>query len=61
MDIYKYDLSNFNEESFNNYISTQNWNANCSNDINRKFKDFLWRVGCVDRHAPMKTEQETTK
>ena len=63
-DIYKRDLSNFDEKLFIDDVSIQNWNANNLKDTNSKFNDFLWRVeGCVDRHAPIKklTRKEIKK
>ena len=53
--IYKRDFSDFNEESFINNISIQNWSGNNYIGTKLKFDDFLWRVeGCIDRHAPLK-------
>ena len=50
--IYKRD---FNEKSFIDDISIQNWSANNYIGTNLKFDDFLSRVeGCIDRHAPLK-------
>ena len=52
---YKRDLSNFDENSFSDDITLQNWNANSLEDTNSKFNDFLWRIeSCLDRHAPIK-------
>ena len=53
--IYKHDFANFDEESFIEDVSIQNWNTNVHSDTNYKFNDFCWRLeGCVDRHAPLK-------
>ena len=55
VDVYKRDYSNFDENSFLDDISLQNWSDRNLPGTNAKFKDFLWRLeGCVDRHAPMK-------
>ena len=52
--IYKHDYSKFNEQSFLDDISIQQWNCE-SQDVNLAFNDFSWRLkGCVDRHAPLK-------
>ena len=54
-DVYKRDMSNFNEQAFLDDISIQNWNATNHEDSNSKFNDFIWRIeSCLDRHAPMK-------
>ena len=53
--IYKRDMSKFDESLFRDDVSIQNWNANNLDDINGIFNDFLWRLeGCADRHAPIK-------
>ena len=53
-DVYRRDLSNFDEKSFINDISIQNWNANNFEDTNCKFNDFIWRLeGCLDRVTPL--------
>ena len=55
VDVYKRDYRNFDEKSFIDDISIQNWSVNVSNDVNSKYNDFLWRVeGCIERHAPLK-------
>ena len=44
----------FDENSFLDDISIQNWSGMNLPGTNAKFKDFLWRIeGCVDRHAPL--------
>ena len=54
-DIYRHDLSDFDEQSFINDISIQNWNAHNLEGTDNKFNDFLWRIeDCLDRHAPVK-------
>ena len=51
---YKHDYSKFNERSFLDDISIQQWNCELD-DVNKAFDDFSWRLkGCVDRHAPLK-------
>ena len=52
--IYKRDFSKFDEISFINGISIQNWEASNFTDTNSTFDDFVWRIGCIDRHAPFK-------
>ena len=53
--IYKRDLSKFNEQSFIDDVSIQNWNAHDLVNTDNKFNDFLWRIEkCLDRHAPVK-------
>ena len=39
--IFKHDLSNFDEKLFIDDISIQNWNANNYTDTNMKFNDFM--------------------
>ena len=52
---YRCDLSNFEEQSFLDDISIQNWNNGTFEGTNNKFNDFLWRLeGCLDRHGPVK-------
>ena len=52
--IYKHDYSKFNEQSFLDDVSIQQWNSD-SQDVNTLFNDFSWRLkGCVVRHAPLK-------
>ena len=54
-DIFKRDMSKFENNAFIDDVSIQNWNAFENIDTNTKFDDFLWRLeGCVDRHAPIK-------
>ena len=54
-DVYRRDLTNFDEKSFTDDISIQNWNVNNLEETNIKFDDFLWRLnGCLERHAPIK-------
>ena len=49
--IYKHDYSKFNEQSFLDDVSIQQWNCELDN-VNKAFDDFSWRLkGCVDRHA----------
>ena len=56
--LYKRDFQNFNEESFINDISIQNWAANNPIGTNAKFDDYLWRLdGCIDHHAPLNKKQ----
>ena len=45
-------ILNTNEESFEHDISIQKWNNNL-NDVNSMYNDFIWRLGCVNRHAPI--------
>ena len=53
--IYKRDFANYDEESFIEDVSIQNWNTNVHSDTNYKFNDFYWGLeGCIDRHAPLK-------
>ena len=53
--IYKRNFHEFNEESFLDDISIQNWSAKNHIGTNPKIDDFLWRLeGCIDRHAPLK-------
>ena len=55
IDIYQRDYSKFNDQSFLDDISIQNWNVETLEGTNHKFNDFLWRLEeCVDRHAPIK-------
>ena len=52
--IYKRSYENFNEESFLDDLSIQNWN-NDLGDTNEKFNDFIWRLEqCTNRHVPLK-------
>ena len=52
--IYKRDYSKFNDESFRDDVSIQNFN-NEFMDINDQFNDFYFKLeGCVNRHAPYK-------
>ena len=54
LDIYKRDYSNFNDQSFIEDISIQNWH-NEYDDPNDCYSDFIFRLeGCVNRHAPLK-------
>ena len=58
LDIYKRDYSNFNEQSFIEYISIQNWH-NEYDDPNDCYSDFIFRLeGCVNRHTPLKKLNE---
>ena len=43
------DYNNFNEQSFLNDLSIQNWRVNSNDPINN-FNDFL----CIERHVPLK-------
>ena len=53
--IYQHHYSKFNEQSFLDDISLQQWNASNLQSTNLRFNDFLWRLeGCVDRHAHIK-------
>ena len=63
-DIFKRDLSHFDNNAFIDDVSIQNWNSSGYDDTNSRFDDFLWRLeGCVDRHAPIKklTKKEMNK
>ena len=52
--LYKRDYKKFNEQSFIDDISIQNW-ENLLPDTNSKFNDFIWRLEeCANRHAPIK-------
>ena len=54
LDIYKRDYSNFNDQSFIEDISIQNWHDEYD-DPNDCYTDFIFRLeGCVNRHAPLK-------
>ena len=51
--VYKRDFSKYDETSFLEDLSIQNWNQ--YNNIDEKYKDFLNKVeACVERHAPLK-------
>ena len=51
---YKRNYSRFNEQSFLDDLSIQNWYNN-HQDANTMFNDFAWRFeSCIDRHAPLK-------
>ena len=51
---YKRSYENWNEQSFLDDLSIQNWSTNQEN-VNDSYKDFIWRLkGCIDRHAPLK-------
>ena len=52
-DVYKHDFRNFDEKSFIDDISIQNWSPNNSNGANSNFNDFLWRVEGLG-HAPLR-------
>ena len=53
--IYQRNYDAFDETSFIDDISIQNWNAANFQDTNLKFNDFIWRLeSCIDRHAPLK-------
>ena len=53
-DIFKRVYKNWNEQSFLNDLSIQNW-KNDLQDVNDKYNDFLWHLeSCVNRHAPIK-------
>ena len=55
---YKHDYSKFNEQSFLDDVSIQQWNCEI-NDVNKAFDDLSWRLkGCVDRHAPLKKQNK---
>ena len=43
-DVYKRDMSNFNEQAFVEDIGIQNWNATNHEDSNSKINDFIWRI-----------------
>ena len=46
-------FSAYNEQSYIDDVSIQNWNANNLQGTHTKFNDFVWRLECcVDRHAP---------
>ena len=50
--VYKRNFSVYNEQSYIDDVSIQNWNANNLQGTNTKFNDFVWRLeSCVDRHA----------
>ena len=54
LDIYKRDNSNFNEQSFIEDISIQNWHKEYD-DPNDCYSDFIFRLeGYVNNHAPLK-------
>ena len=54
LDIYKRDYSNFNDQSFIEDISIQNWH-NEYDDPNDCYTDFIFRLeGCANRHAHLK-------
>ena len=64
IEIYKCDLTNFDEQLFADDVSIQNWNAYKFDNINSKFDDFQWRLeGCINRHGPIKklTRKELKK
>ena len=47
------DYSNFNEASFLEDLSIQNWSQ--SNNVNDRYSEFIFKLeGCVSRHAPLK-------
>ena len=51
---YKRSYKNWNEQSFLDDLSIQNWSSNHVN-ANDSYNDFIWRLkGCIDRHAPLK-------
>ena len=53
--IYQRNYDTFDEKSFLDDISIQNWNTDNINDTNPKFNNFIWRLeSCIDRHAPFK-------
>ena len=50
---YKRDFSKFNEKSFLDDLSIQNWEQHT--DTDEQYKYFLIKLeGCIDRHAPLK-------
>ena len=50
---YKRNYSKFNEQSFLDDLSIQNWHN--QQDANTMFNDFAWRLeSCINRHAPVK-------
>ena len=52
--IYIRDYNRWNDKSFLDDLSSQNWNID-HQDINEMYDDFIWRFkGCVDKHAPLK-------
>ena len=52
---YQRNYDTFDEKSFLDDISIQNWNADNIKDTNPKFDNFIWRLeSCIDRHAPFK-------
>ena len=51
--IFKRDISNFDDKLFIDDIS--NWNVNNYTGTDMKFNDFIRRIeDCVERHAPIK-------
>ena len=50
---YKRNYSKFNEQSFLDDLSIQNWHN--QQDPNMMFNNFAWRLeSCINRHAPLK-------
>ena len=51
---YKRNYTNFNEASFLDDLSIQQW-ENHLQDPNDKYNDFYWRLeNCINRHAPIR-------
>ena len=54
INLYKRDYSGFEEETFKNDISNQNFTDH-STDINQRFENFYSKLNqCVEKHAPLK-------
>ena len=57
-DMYKRDYKNWNEQSFLDNLSIQNW-KNDMQDVNEKCNDFIWHLeSCVNRHAIKKLNKK---
>ena len=53
--VYRRNFSAYNEQSYIDDVSIQNWDANNLQGTNTKFNDFVWRLeSCVVRHVPIK-------
>ena len=54
-DIYKRDYSRFDENSFIDDVSSQDWNLDKAQGTNELYNDFLSKLeSCIDDHAPVK-------
>ena len=48
--VFRRNSSDYNEQSYIDDVSIQNWNVNNLQDTNQKFNDFAWRLeSCFDR------------